>query len=172
MYDLIILGGGPAGCAAAIYAARKQLKTAIIASAFEGQSVVSEKIYNWIGTPEISGFDFSKNLKNHVFYYRGPFLDIFEGEKIIEVKKENGSITIKAESRKIFQTRGLIVATGSSRKKLIAENADKFEHKGITYCASCDGPMFADMDVIVIGGGNAALRTRDGRYSKSAGNGA
>lgn len=171
MYDLIILGGGPAGAAASVYAARKQLKTAIITSLFEGQSVVSEKIYNWIGTPEISGIDLAKNLKDHVYYYKGQFLDIIENEKVISINKQpasNASLSdagggnnfiVKTESGKEYSTRAIIIATGSSRKKLPALNADKFEHKGITYCASCDGPMFADMDVIVVGGGNAAFES-------------
>ncbi len=159
MYDLIILGGGPAGASAAVYAARKQLKTAIMTSEFGGQSVVSELIYNWIGTPEISGADLGKNLRNHILYYKGPFLDVIEGEKVIAVKKIDNVITITTESGKIFTSRGLLVATGSGRRKLEAENADKFEHKGITYCASCDGPLFADQDVLVIGGGNAGFET-------------
>lgn len=159
MYDLIILGGGPAGSAAAVYSARKQLKTAIIASEFSGQSAVSEKIYNWIGTPEISGADLALNLKNHVLYYKGQFLDIFEGEKVIEVTKEDKVITIKTESGKTYTTLAILITTGSSRKKLQALNADKYEHKGITYCASCDGPMFDGQDVIVIGGGNAGFES-------------
>lgn len=159
MYELIILGGGPAGTAAAVYAARKQLKTAIITSEFGGQSIVSELIYNWIGTPEISGADLALNLKKHTLYYKGPFLDVIEGEKIISITKEEGVITVKTESGKEYQTKTVLVATGSGRRKLVAENADKYEHKGITYCASCDGPMFADQDVLVIGGGNAAFET-------------
>ena len=159
MYDLIILGGGPAGTSASVYAARKQLKTALITSEFGGQSTVSELIYNWIGTPEISGADLGKNLKSHTLYYKGPYLDIIEGEKVTEVKKDNQDILIKTENGKEYKTRALLVATGSGRRKLEAENADKFEHKGITYCASCDGPLFADQDVLVIGGGNAGFET-------------
>jgi len=159
MYELIILGGGPAGTAAAVYAARKQLKTAIITSEFGGQSMVSELIYNWIGTPEISGMDLAMNLKKHTHYYKGPFLDIIEGEKIISVTKNENVITVKSESGKEYTTKSLLVATGSGRRKLEAINADKYEHKGITYCASCDGPMFADQDVLVIGGGNAAFES-------------
>ena len=159
MYDLIILGGGPAGTAAAVYAARKQLKSLIMTSEFGGQSTVSELIYNWIGTSEISGADLGKNLKEHVLYYKGPFLDIVEGEKVVNVKKEDSAITIKTESGKTYTSRGLLVATGSGRRKLVAENADKYEHKGITYCASCDGPLFADQDVMVVGGGNAGFET-------------
>jgi len=159
MYDLIILGGGPAGVAAAVYAARKQLKTAIITFEFGGQSTVSELIYNWIGTPEISGADLALNLKKHALYYKGPFLDIIEGEKVALITKPDSVITVTTESGKTFDTRALLVTTGSGRRKLEALNADKFEHKGITYCASCDGPLFADQDVLVIGGGNAGFET-------------
>lgn len=159
MYDLIILGAGPAGTAAAVYAARKQLKTAIITSEFGGQSIVSEKIYNWIGTPEISGHDLGESFKKHILYYKGPFLDIIDGEKVSVVKKDNDIVKVIAESGKTFESRALIIATGSGRRKLETVNSDKYENKGITYCASCDGPMFADQDVIVVGGGNAAFET-------------
>jgi alkyl hydroperoxide reductase subunit F len=158
-YDLIILGGGPAAAAAAVYAARKQLKTVIVAKEFGGQSTVSETIYNWIGTPEISGAKLGDDLKKHIIYYKGQFLDVIEGEKVTEVTKNEGGVTVKTESGKAYESKGLIVATGSGRRKLDAINADKYEHKGITYCASCDGPMFADQDVLVIGGGNAAFET-------------
>lgn len=159
MYDLIILGGGPAGSAAAVYSARKQLKGAIITNEFGGQSIVSELIYNWIGTPEISGQDLASNLKKHVQYYKGPYLDIIEGEKIISVIKNANVITVKSESGKEYATKTLLVSTGSGRRKLEAINADKYEHKGITYCASCDGPMFDGQDVVVVGGGNAAFES-------------
>jgi len=159
MYDLIILGGGPAGTSAAVYAARKQLKTAILTSEFGGQSTVSTLIFNWIGTPEISGADLGSNLKKHTLYYKGPFLDIIEGEKVVGITKNANSFITTTASGKTIEARSILVATGSGRRKLEAENADKFEHKGITYCASCDGPLFADMDVLVIGGGNAGFET-------------
>ncbi|MFA6354966.1 MAG: FAD-dependent oxidoreductase [Candidatus Paceibacterota bacterium] len=159
MYELIILGGGPAGSAAAVYSARKQLKTAIITNEFGGQSMVSEKIYNWIGTPEIGGMELTNNLKKHVEYYKGQYLNIIEGEKIISITKKDNIFTIKAESDKEFTSRSILVSTGSGRRKLQALNADKYEHKGITYCASCDGPLYDGQDVLVIGGGNAGFET-------------
>jgi len=159
MYELIILGGGPAGSAAAVYSARKQLKAAIITSEFGGQSMVSETIYNWIGTPEIGGMELANNLKKHVAYYKGPFLDIIEGEKIVSITKNNSLFNIKSESGKEYTSKTVLVATGSGRRKLQAINADKYEHKGITYCASCDGPLYGDQDVLVIGGGNAGFET-------------
>ena len=159
MYDLIILGAGPAGTAATVYAARKQLKTVIILSEFGGQSKVSDVIYNWVGSPEISGAKLAESMKEHILYYKGPFLDIEENEKAVEVKRENNIITVKTESGKIFTSKALMVSTGSGRRKLDVLNADKYEHKGITYCASCDGPIFADQDVVVIGAGNAGFES-------------
>lgn len=159
MYDLIILGGGPAATAAAVYAARKQLKTALITAEFGGQSIVSDLIYNWVGTPEIPGAQLGESLKKHVMYYKGPFLDVIEGHKATGVKKTDAVITVTTDGGKEYTSRTLLVATGSGRRKLDAVNADVFENKGITYCASCDGPLFADQDVLVIGGGNAGFES-------------
>lgn len=159
IYDLIILGGGPAGCAGAVYAARKQLKTLMITGEFGGQSTVSETIYNWIGTPEISGMDLGKNLKKHVEYYKGEFLDIVEGELVENITKNENIFNVKTKNGKEYQSKSVLVTTGSGRRKLDVSNADKFEHKGITYCASCDGPLFSGQDVVVIGGGNAGFET-------------
>lgn len=160
MYDLIIIGGGPAGCAAAVYAARKELSTAIITTEFGGQSVVSETIYNWIGTPEISGNDLAKNLKAHTEYYKGKFLDIFEREKVTSITKQSDdTFLIKTEKETAFHAKTVLVTTGSSRKKLLVPGADQFENKGVVYCASCDGPLFSGMPVAVIGGGNAGFES-------------
>lgn len=159
IYDLIILGGGPAGCAGAVYAARKQLKTLQITAEFGGQSTVSETIYNWIGTSEIGGAQLGEDLKKHVKYYEGEFLTVVEGERINNIKKEDKIFVVTSESGKEYKSRSVLVTTGSGRRKLQCENADKFEHKGITYCASCDGPLFSGQDVVVIGGGNAGFET-------------
>lgn len=156
-YDTIIIGGGPAGAAAAVYAARKQLATAIITPEFGGQSVVSETIYNWIGTPEISGGDLAKSLKTHTEYYKGEFLDIHNTTVELVTKNETG-FTVKTPKGE-FMTKTILVATGSVRRRLDVPGADQFEHKGVTYCASCDGPLFSGMDVVVIGGGNAGFES-------------
>jgi len=161
-YDLIIIGGGPAGTAAGVYAARKQIKTALIAESFGGQSIESEEIQNWIGTTAISGLDLAKNLKEHVKFYSGEFVDIKEGEKVSKVEKfkegdeEGFLVTTNKDS---YKTKTILVTTGSSRRKLDVPGAKEFEGKGITYCASCDGPFYADKDVAVIGGGNAGFES-------------
>ncbi len=158
-YDLIIIGGGPAGCAGAVYAARKRLKSAIIANEFGGQSSVSLKIENWIGTPAISGADFAKNLKDHVKAYAGEFLDIFEGEGVEKIKKDGEMFTVTTFSGKTFETKAILITTGSGRRKLDIKGAEKYENKGITYCATCDAPLFDGADVVVIGGGNAGFES-------------
>ena len=158
-YDLIIIGGGPAGCAAAVYAARKRLKTLFITPEWGGQSIVSEQIYNWIGSPSISGNDLALNLKNHVLANVGDSLEVKDGQKVNAIFKKEGGFSVKTEGGEEFLTKTILMATGSGRRKLEAKNADRLEHKGLTYCASCDGPLFADMDVAVIGGGNAAFES-------------
>ena len=167
-FDLIIIGGGPAGVAAGVYAARKKLKTVLIAKEFGGQSVVSENIQNWIGTVSITGPDLAFNLKKHLQAYAGDSVDIKEGVSINTIEKSSGGFVVKT-AKGDFSAKTVLITTGSSRRRLEAKGADTFEHKGLTYCASCDGPLFSDKDVLVIGGGNAAFETAAQllAYSKS-----
>lgn len=161
MYDLIIIGAGPAGTAAGVYAARKKLKTLLIAEEFGGQSVVSETIYNWIGTPEITGSKLASDFKNHLEYYNdGKSLTLQSGYKVTKVeKKEDGTfIVIDAKDQK-YEAKTVLIVSGSARRKLPAKGAERLEHKGLTYCATCDGPLFSDMDVVVVGGGNAGFES-------------
>lgn len=158
-YDLIIIGGGPAGLSAGIYAARKRLKTALLTDEIGGQSVVSESIENWIGTVKISGADLSKSLRTHMEAYKDDVIDILEKQKVTSLVQENSIFKITTSSGEIYNARAVIIASGSSRRKLDVPGAEEFEHKGVTYCASCDGPMFTGMDVTIIGGGNAGFET-------------
>jgi alkyl hydroperoxide reductase subunit F len=159
MYDLVIIGGGPAGSAAAVYAARKKIKSAILTPEFGGQSVVSDDIQNWIGTPHISGYELGKSLEKHVKEYQGDILNIVKGYVSEVTQNEDKTFSIKTSKDIVLQAKAVLVTTGSIRRKLDAINADKFEHKGVTYCASCDGPVFTGKDVVVIGGGNAAFES-------------
>ncbi len=159
IYDLIIIGGGPAGTAASVYAARKRLKTLFITKEWGGQSVVSEQIYNWIGTPTISGAELASSFKKHVMANVGESLQVKEGIKVEMISKDSDTFNIRLENKEEFKTKTVLVCTGSDRRRLEAKNADALEHKGLTYCASCDGPIFADMDVVVVGGGNAGFES-------------
>lgn len=157
MFDLIIIGGGPAGCAAAVYAARKQLKTLLIVKEWGGQSTVSDDIQNWIGTPHISGADLAKSLRTHVEEYKGDILTIIETE-VSNISGIDGDFTVitnKGEEK----AKTVLIASGSVRRRLEVPGADTLEHKGLTYCASCDGPLFSGMDVVVVGGGNAGFES-------------
>lgn len=156
MFDLAIIGGGPAGVAAGVYASRKRLKTVLITKEFGGQSSVSEEIQNWIGTPKISGAELAASLKKHLETYAADIVDVKEGEICRAIEKKDGGFSIKTDAA-TYEARAVLVTAGSHRRKLTVLGAEKFENKGITYCASCDGPLFADQDVAVIGGGNAAF---------------
>src|SRR3989344_212144 len=157
-YDLIIIGGGPAGVSAGISAARKKIKTLLITPDFGGQSTVSEGIENWIGTVKISGKELAENLKNHLLAHSGDTLEIKEGGKAQNIEKKGGNFIITTDKSE-YHTRTVLIATGSTRRKLDIPGAKEFDNKGLTYCASCDGPLFSGQDVVVIGGGNAAFET-------------
>jgi alkyl hydroperoxide reductase subunit F len=158
MFDLIIIGGGPAGTAAAVYAARKKLKTLLVLKEWGGQSVVSDDVQNWIGTPHISGPKLAENLRAHVTEYKSDVLSIAENQHVTNISGSEGKFTVTTE-KSAFDGKTVLIATGSSRKKLGVPGAEEFENKGITYCASCDGLLFAGMDVVVVGGGNAGFES-------------
>ncbi len=158
-FDLIIIGGGPAGTAASVYAARKQLKTLLIVKEWGGQSIVSDDVQNWIGTPHISGTALAESLKKHVLEYKGDILSITEGKVVTDIKGADGDFTVSLDDGTNVHGKTVLIATGSARRKLEIPGADTYENKGITYCASCDGPLFSGMDVIVVGGGNAGFES-------------
>ena len=158
-YDLAIIGGGPAGVSAGVYAARKRLKTILITESFGGQSTESVGIENWIGTINIPGGAFGKILEEHLRFYAGDVVEVRKGEHVDQVSKSPDGFAIRTSSGGAYAARTVLVATGSTRRKLDIPGAKEYENKGITYCASCDGPLFAGQDVAVIGGGNAGFET-------------
>lgn len=158
MYDLAIIGGGPAGIAAGVYAARKRLKTVFIAETIGGQSTDSVGIENWIGTEKISGLDLAKSLEAHLRAYAGGIVELKLGERATKADKIYGTFVITT-SKGVHEAKAVLVASGGMRRKLAVPGAKEFENKGLTYCASCDGPLFAGQDTVVVGGGNAGFET-------------
>jgi thioredoxin reductase len=158
MFDLIIIGAGPGGTAAAVYAARKQLKTLLVTPEFGGQSVVSTDIQNWIGTPSISGPDLAKAFEAHIEKYANGFVTVKKGESATRIEKKNDGFSVTTDKGS-YDTKTILITSGSSRRKLDIPGAAAFENKGISYCASCDGPLFAGQDVAVVGGGNAGFES-------------
>jgi len=157
IYDLIIIGGGPAACSAGVYAARKKLKTLVIGQEFGGQSAVSPEIQNWLGEISISGEALSKKFTDHLHHYEGENLEI-KKDLVSKVEEKDGNFVVTADNEN-FESKTIFMASGGRRRKLETKGADIFEHKGLTYCASCDGPMFSGQNVVVIGGGNAGFGT-------------
>ncbi len=155
MYDLIIIGGGPGGVAAGIYAARKKMKALLITDSFGGQSVVSNDIQNWIGTKSISGFDLAKSLEEHLRAQEG--IDIMDSELVASVQKKEGGFSVATDGGKNFDTKYVLLVSGSRRRKLGIPGEKEFDGKGIVYCTTCDAPLFGGKTVAVVGGGNSAL---------------
>lgn len=158
MFDVIIIGGGPAACSAGIYTARKKLKTLVIAEELGGQSAVSPEIQNWLGEISLTGAELAKKFVNHLRSYEGENLVIKIGIAV-NVKKDGDNFIVEVGEGEKFSGQTVLIAVGGSRRKLTTKGADIFEHKGLTYCASCDGPLFSGQNVAVIGGGNAGFGT-------------
>lgn len=158
MYDLAIIGGGPAGVAAGVYAARKKIKTVFITESFASQSTVSEKIENWIGTVSIKGEELTSLLEKHLRAYAGDILDIKTKEIALDIDKKIDIFSVKTNKSE-YEAKTVLITSGSIRRKLAVKGAEKFENKGISYCATCDAPLFSGMDVAVIGGGNSAFES-------------
>jgi NADH-dependent peroxiredoxin subunit F len=159
IFELIIIGGGPAGAAAAVYAGRKQLDTLIIKKEWGGQSVVSPDIHNWIGTQSISGEKLANDLKSHVENFKSEILKIENEEVTLVAKNSQNIFVVTCKSGKIFNSKTILITSGSNRRTLDVLGASELEHKGLTYCASCDGLFFAGLDVVVVGAGNSAFES-------------
>lgn len=151
MYDLIIVGGGIAGITAAIYAARKEMKFAIISPEFGGEIVNTTYVENWPGIKSIMGNELAESYVDHM---KSLDVEIVE-DKVIEVKHKNHFIITTSKS--IFESKTLIWATGSRYRELNIPGEEKLKGRGVTYCSICDGPIFKNRVVAVIGAGNVGL---------------
>jgi thioredoxin-disulfide reductase len=154
-YDLIIIGGGPAGTTAGIYAARQKLKTLLIAKSFGGQVVKKAVgIENYPGFKKISGLDLIGRFEKHL---KSQEVDIKQdGVKKIEKK---GKIFIVKTVKDSFKAKAVIIASGADPRPLEVPGEKKFIGRGVSYCATCDAPLFSNKTVAVIGGGNSGLET-------------
>ncbi len=150
MYDTIIVGGGPAGLASAIYLRRANKKVLVLeANVCGGQIVNAKDIENYPGYEHISGFDFSENLRKQVLNLGAEI----KYETVLKVDEDKKVYT----ANNVYEAKSVILAVGSKNRKLGITNEEKFNGKGISYCATCDGNFYRNKDVAVIGGGNTAL---------------
>lgn len=158
MYDVTIIGGGPGGVAAGVYAARKRLKTLFITESFESQSTVSAGIENWIGTESLSGFDFGQQLEKHLRAQES--IEIRTGEKAESIGEIAGGYVVRTPKGE-YETKTVIVASGGRHRHLDVPGEEKFKGKGVVYCSTCDAPFFREKKVVVVGGGNAGLEAAE-----------
>ncbi|MEJ2671934.1 MAG: FAD-dependent oxidoreductase [Deltaproteobacteria bacterium] len=158
LYDTIIIGGGPAGAAAAVYAARKRLRTLVITPDFGGQSMVSSDIQNWIGEISITGMELAEKLRQHVEAQEE--VEINSPGKVVAVKEKPECIfEVKTDKDGTYRTKTVIVVSGGRRKHLQVPGEDRLSGQGVAYCSTCDAPFFQGQDVAVVGSGNSALET-------------
>ncbi len=155
MYDIVIIGSGPAGLSASVYAGRAQLKTVIAEKVYgsAGQITDSEQVDNYLGIWGESGYDLGEKFRTHALKFGAEF---YEGE-VIGIKKINGIFAVEFADKSQIEAKAVIYAAGTYRRKLEIKGETEFTGKGVSYCAVCDGAFYKGKTVAVIGGGDTAL---------------
>src|SRR5512136_167966 len=155
LFDVIILGAGPAGLAASVYTARKFLKTLVITENIGGQALESWAIENYMGYRMITGEDLMKKFEE-----QAKELHIqLELDGVVGISRDGSSFTVKTATDRSFGAKSILIATGKHPKMLGIEGEERFIGRGLSICATCDGPLFRGKNVAVVGGGNSALQT-------------
>lgn len=155
MYDLIIIGGGPAGVAAGVYASRKKMNALLLTKDFGGQAITSAKIENFIGHVAISGLELSKTLEAQLRAQK--HIEIKDGVTVEHVKKIDDGFEVTDSKGGTYQTKTVLMTLGSSYKHLNVPGEREYSGKGVFYCSTCDAPIMQDKVAAVIGGGNSGL---------------
>ncbi len=153
-YDVVVIGGGPAGAASAIYSARKGLSVAVLAERIGGQVKETVGIENLISIPKTTGEELASNLKLHMLDYN---IDLLEHRSVVSVDIEDGKKVIHVNGGETFVTYALIIATGASWRRLNTPGESEYIGKGVAFCPHCDGPFYQGKHVAVIGGGNSGI---------------
>lgn len=156
-FDVLVIGGGPAGAAAAIYAARKGIRTGIAAERFGGQVLDTMAIENFISVQHTEGPKLVAQLEQHVKDYDVDVMNLQRAEKLIPANVEGGLHEVKLASGASLKTRTVILSTGARWRQLGVPGEDAYRNKGVAYCPHCDGPLYKGKRVAVIGGGNSGV---------------
>lgn len=153
MFDLIIIGAGPAGITAGVYAARKKMSLMVITKDIGGQATLSGDIENYTGYQFVTGPELASKFEEHIRQYG---ISLKENEMALTIEKNNNGFTVKTD-KGAYPTKTVIIASGKRSRELGVPGEKEFKNRGLTYCATCDGPLFSGKDVAIIGGGNSAL---------------
>ncbi len=156
-YDVLIVGGGPAGAAAAVYAARKGIRTGVLAERFGGQTLDTLGIENFISVLETDGPKFALALEQHAKQYGVEILNLQRAEKLIPASEKNGLISIELANGATLKSKTVILSTGARWREVNVPGEKEYRNKGVAYCPHCDGPLFKGKRVAVIGGGNSGV---------------
>lgn len=156
-YDVLIVGGGPAGAAAAVYAARKGIRTGIVAERFGGQVMDTLAIENYISVLETQGPQFAQALEQHTKHYDVDIMNLQRGEQIVPAAQPGGLIELKLANGGSLKSRTLILSTGARWREVNVPGEKQYRNAGVAYCPHCDGPLFKGKKVSVIGGGNSGV---------------
>ncbi|MDB6062495.1 MAG: ahpF [Verrucomicrobiaceae bacterium] len=158
VFDVLVVGGGPAGAAAAIYAARKGIHTGVVAERFGGQVLDTMAIENFISVKETEGPKLAMALEQHVKEYEVDVMNLQRGAKLIPANEsQSGLIEVQLESGATLRSKSVVVATGARWREMNVPGEHKFRGRGVAYCPHCDGPLFKGKRVAVIGGGNSGV---------------
>ncbi|MGI5011862.1 MAG: alkyl hydroperoxide reductase subunit F [Janthinobacterium lividum] len=152
-FDVLIVGGGPAGAAAAIYAARKGIRTGVLADRFGGQVLDTLAIENFVSMKETDGPKFAVALEEHVKHYEVDIMNTQRANKLVEGKL----IEVHTETGAVLKSKSVIIATGARWREINVPGEREYRNKGVAYCPHCDGPLFKGKRVAVIGGGNSGV---------------
>jgi alkyl hydroperoxide reductase subunit F len=158
MYELIIIGGGPAGMTAAVYAARKRIDALLLSKDIGGQVITTVGVENYMGYQYIEGFELMQKFEEQVKQFP---LDQKIGQGVVELSLGDAGFDVRIDNGESYQAKAVIVATGKRPRPLNVAGEEQLKGKGVTYCAICDGPLFAGQKVAIIGGGNSALEAAD-----------
>ena len=156
-YDVLIVGGGPAGAAAAVYAARKGLRTGIAAERFGGQTNDTLGIENYISVLETNGPKFAADLEAHVRHYDVEIMNLQRVEKLVPAAKPGDLVEVVMNHGGTLRSRSVILATGARWRNVNVPGESEYRNRGVAYCPHCDGPLFKGKRVAVIGGGNSGV---------------
>jgi len=155
IYDIIIIGGGPAGMTSAVYSARKQIKTLLISKDIGGQMLWTSDIENYMGFQYVTGKELTEKFRSQMEQF--PIVDIILGDTVTKITKADENFVIETEKSKKFTGKTVIIASGKRYRPMNVKGEKELVGKGVSYCATCDAPLFAGKDVLVVGGGNSAL---------------
>ena len=156
IYDVIIIGAGPAGMTAGIYLARKKLKTLILSQNLGGQTAISGEVDNYPGLPDTNGIKLTELFKNHLSKFKD-LVEVRLGQSVKTFSGQFPSFKVETSQSGHYLSKTIIIAAGSNYRHLNVPGEEEFARRGVSYCATCDAPLFSNKTVVVVGAGNAGL---------------